>query len=708
MLRANALLMVALLVLSLFVGYGVYWLLAKYAPVYTATARLQVQTPMLLDATSPNGVVNRGVEVPLEIRLETQRQKLQLSTLWEKMLQNADDPVRAKTAWARDFVIKDSNGAPVFDMANAILDLRKRLSVMQYKGSEIVDVNISTREKADAVIILDELVRNHIQSEQGGSSQAQKDERDYWQLRQTRLNTQIANYKAQIKNLQDSLGYTTNGQGGRGDALHQEVSRLVDARIEAQSKLEDAKASLASIQAMMDAGEVPPIVKEYIDNDPTLARLRATRDELDTNIAVMKQEKGEKFPGLKSMQTQMDIVKAKIDDRESELRTNRLSMIKQSAQAAVDGAQSTLKAIDAQYANTTGELSRYTKDLGALNSNNDIVKLYEGRLQAVQDKLDMIDQNGSRNDQAMSTIKKIGVEEPRGMSSPQLPIVMVLSGIAGLGIGLLTAFLRELTDTSIRSPRDINRVGQMNLLGMIPHEDDDPQAAGSELSLVISQAPHSVIAEQFRHVRTRLQHAASLDTTRSLLVTSPGPGDGKTTVACNIAAGLALNGRKILLVDANFRRPQVHAVFGLSNDVGFGSVLGQQASVETAVRKSNVPNLDVLTTGPRPANPTELLESALLTEFIDRALEEYDHVVFDSGPILLVSETVALAPRVDGVITVVKARANSRGLLQRMRDALRQLKAEHIGVVLNGVRTQGGGYYGRNIKTYYTYQSAGN
>ena len=90
---------------------------------------------------------------------------------------------------------------------------------------------------------------------------------------------------------------------------------------------------------------------------------------------------------------------------------------------------------------------------------------------------------------------------------------------------------------------------------------------------------------------------------------------------------------------------------------------------------------------------------------IDAALEDYDHVIFDAGPILLVSETVALAPRVDGVVTVVRAKANSRGLLTRMRDTLRQLKAEHIGVVLNGVRHQTGGYYARNTRNYYAYSN---
>jgi receptor protein-tyrosine kinase len=275
----------------------------------------------------------------------------------------------------------------------------------------------------------------------------------------------------------------------------------------------------------------------------------------------------------------------------------------------------------------------------------------------------------------------------------------------GLALALGIAFLREMTDTSVRSPRDIARVGQLTVLGMIPHSDDDLQSQAARLPLVIYDAPHSMVAEQFRQVRTRLHHAASLDTTRSILITGCGPGDGKTTVAANIAAGLALNGRRILLVDANFRRPDLHNIFNLSNEVGFGDVLGSVNLFEQAVRETEVPNLSVIVNGTRPSNPTELLESQLFIDFIERALEEFDHVIFDSGPLLIVSESIAMAPRVDGVITVIRARSNSRGMLSRMRDQLRQLKAEHIGVVLNAVRSHGGGYYGPMIKAYYAYQN---
>ena len=199
---------------------------------------------------------------------------------------------------------------------------------------------------------------------------------------------------------------------------------------------------------------------------------------------------------------------------------------------------------------------------------------------------------------------------------------------------------------------------------MIPHEADDPQAAGGRLPLVIFDAPHSMIAEQFRQVRTRLQHAALAGHHPQILVTSPSPGDGKTHGRVQPRRGPGPQrpahpaGRRQLPPAGAAHASSASATSRVQRRAERTS-----SSSTDAVRETEVPNLSVLPTGPKPANPTELLESQFLIDFIERALEEYDHVIFDSGPLLMVSETVALAPRVDGVVTVVRARGNSRGLL---------------------------------------------
>src|SRR5207248_3588520 len=140
-------------------------------------------------------------------------------------------------------------------------------------------------------------------------------------------------------------------------------------------------------------------------------------------------------------------------------------------------------------------------------------------LKQVTDQLDSIGQQSNADTSNVAWANR--PETPDSPSFPKLPWTLSISVLSGLALAFGIAFLRELLDTSVRSPRDIARVGQLNLLGMIPHEDDDPQAAGAPLPMVIFQAPHSMLAEQYRQVRSRLQHVASLDSTRSLMVARP-------------------------------------------------------------------------------------------------------------------------------------------------------------------------------------------
>jgi non-specific protein-tyrosine kinase len=404
------------------------------------------------------------------------------------------------------------------------------------------------------------------------------------------------------------------------------------------------------------------------------------------------------------MQLARNAFAEKLEDERESVKQSLFASLAAASQADVDSATKMLAEVDERIKRVGSELARVEaerKDLAALQAELD------SRSKAWEKATDELSKlNTVASAQEIATIDWARyAQTPDLPSFPKLPVTMSVAILLGLALSLGIAFVRELTDNTVRTPADLARVGNMNLLGMVPHEDDDPQAVGSRLPLVIFDAPQSMMAESFRQVRSRLQHATSLETTRSMLVTCAGPGDGKTTVAVNLAAGLALNGRRILLVDANFRRPQLHNVFDTSNEYGFSDVLNALDQFEQCVQATVVPNLSVLTSGAKPLNPTELLESQLLIDFIERALEEYDHVIFDTGPLPLVSETIALAPRVDGCITVVRARANSRGLLQRVRETLRQVKAEHVGVVLNAVRAQAGGYYGRSIIDYYKYQN---
>jgi capsular exopolysaccharide synthesis family protein len=190
---------------------------------------------------------------------------------------------------------------------------------------------------------------------------------------------------------------------------------------------------------------------------------------------------------------------------------------------------------------------------------------------------------------------------------------------------------------------------------------------------------------------------------RVLQVTSANSGDGKTTLCCNLAAAIAMSGKSCLLVDGDLRRPRVHRLFGLSLDVGVSSVVRDGMDVPDAIQKTLVPNLDVMTVGPRVDNPAELLLSPQFTDLVQQLREKYDFVLIDTPPILIVTDPAAVAAHVDGVILVVRNTKRSRPQTRRVRETLDLIGARVLGVVVNGISEKAAGYgYGDSYSYNYT------
>jgi capsular exopolysaccharide synthesis family protein len=182
--------------------------------------------------------------------------------------------------------------------------------------------------------------------------------------------------------------------------------------------------------------------------------------------------------------------------------------------------------------------------------------------------------------------------------------------------------------------------------------------------------------------------------------------EGKTCLSANLAASLALAGRKVLLVDANFRRSVLVNAFGIKNPAeGLSNILIGHKDPESLILKTQHQNLDVLPSGPLPPNPAELLSGSYLKEFIQRFGQKYETIMFDGPPILVVSDAMVLSRVVDGVILVVRAGMCSRGAIGRAKDQLKRAGAKLLGVVLNDVKITRGGYFREMYKTYYEYQT---
>jgi protein-tyrosine kinase len=226
-----------------------------------------------------------------------------------------------------------------------------------------------------------------------------------------------------------------------------------------------------------------------------------------------------------------------------------------------------------------------------------------------------------------------------------------------------------------------------------------PLSQHGTAALIVELAPRSPAAEAFRTLRTNLQFRSLTKPYRSLAITSAGAGEGKTTVAANFGAVLAQAGSRVCLIDSDLRRPSLHRVFGLAMTRGLTTALVEGLPPTAVGQRTHIPDLTVVTSGPLPPNPAELVASPRMREFLDAGTREFDVVLCDTPPILAVADGVALAAQCDGVILVVAAGAVPTEVVRRASEQITAVKADIVGVLLNRVNLHRDGYYA----AYYRY-----
>lgn len=301
---------------------------------------------------------------------------------------------------------------------------------------------------------------------------------------------------------------------------------------------------------------------------------------------------------------------------------------------------------------------------------------------------------------------------PRLMQS--ILIFAFLGTLAGIGLAL--AF--EFTDKSFRSPAEIRRRLGLPVVGHIPPirvglEPDNPLLEGKAIDMepviVTHLRPKSIEAEAYRGVRTQLYFSTQGAGHQVIQVTSPNPGDGKSTLASNLAVSIAQSGKTVILVDCDFRKPRIHKIFHIDKpDVGLASAITGDCDLGAAIRTSSIENLSILPCGPRPQNPAELLTSPEFVAMLERLRQMFDFVIVDTPPVLAVSDPAVVAPRVDGVLLVFRMTKKARPTAERAREQLAALGANVLGVIVNGTggtKDEGYGYgYGYNYGYGYQYQ----
>ena len=275
---------------------------------------------------------------------------------------------------------------------------------------------------------------------------------------------------------------------------------------------------------------------------------------------------------------------------------------------------------------------------------------------------------------------------------PKVAIVLLASVVLGLGVGFGLAFLYDMLDAQIRSLPEIRRALDMTVLGLIPQITRRDEPVAGNIAMISHDEPRSMIAESYKSIRTNLDFLRRSRQVQTLLVTSPHSGDGKSTSASNLAIALAHAGRKVLLVDADLRRPSQHLLYGLDRDVGLAQVLKTLLPISSVVQRTTVEHLDLMSAGPAVTNPSELLSSTQFTDFLDAVRAEYDMVIIDSSPLLAVTDPCIIGAVVDGIVLVVRATTIKRHDAERATELLHVLGTPIIGTIINGITREQAGY----------------
>ncbi len=318
---------------------------------------------------------------------------------------------------------------------------------------------------------------------------------------------------------------------------------------------------------------------------------------------------------------------------------------------------------------------------------NNLQNLINGWQTTYTNLLGFLDGGGSPN--TLSIIEPAII--PTNPISPNVKMNLVLAALTGFMLAFGAAVALELLDNSIKSPDELAQFSGLNPLGSVGRL---PGKADSD-RLITTINPFAAVSESYRLVRSNIQFAAADQLPRTLMLTSPGIGEGKSATVANLGIVMAQADFKTIIVDADLRRPALHKLFKLSNSQGLASLLSSSSSVEIedVLQSTGIDNLKIIPSGPLPPNPSERLSSQRMVKLVEQLQSMADVVIFDTPPILAVTDAAVLANRLDGVILVVQARRTPRAAIKNAVQRLTQVRANLLGGILNQTPGKGGGYY---------------
>lgn len=570
------------------------------------------------------------------------------------------------------------------------------LNVQLINGTRIVQVGFESPDPMLAARVVNALVRNYTEYNFRTKFDATRQASAWMEQRLGELKSKVE------KSQQALVDYERNNSivaiGGDQNVMEQRLGNL-------SQDLTAAQNDLAQKQSLYQLAQANPDEVGVLVQDPLLQTLQGKIGDLQTQYADTLAQYGPKFPKVVRLHDQIQ----KIGSLMGQQRKQVLDRIRHDYQAALGREKILASRMDQEKADI-GKASQLQIQQNILKhefqTNQD---LYDGLLMHVKNA--MVSAGMHANNVHVIDHALVPTTPVRPRRGREIAVGLIV----GLMLGITVAFVQEGFDSSIKNADDVERFIPAPALAVIPSAASvgprrswrtiggaaDPLKNGT-VGLAVTKTPSSPIAESFRTLRTSILLSTAPRPPQSILVTSSQPGEGKTSTSLNLAQSLAQRGGKVLIIDSDLRKPGIARVLGLQASKGLSGVLTGAYSLDEALIYVEPPvSLWVLTSGPNPPNPAELLSSPAMEELLKDLRSRFDYLVLDSPPLLAVTDATVLSALVDGVVLVVESGNTPRNALVRSFRMLQDAGGRVLGTVINKMNLRHDGYYGYSYRGYY-------
>lgn len=477
------------------------------------------------------------------------------------------------------------------------------------------------------------------------------------------------------------------------EARSQEYVQLQTDKHAAESNLSSTLVQLQQLRARL-AKEPLDVVKEESKENPRIARLQEKLDQLKFQRDDLLRDYKPTHRSVISVQAQISQLEGQLASEPKELTTRlhspnplRATLLEKIAdlEASQESYQAAFNVANARFNARKGAVEDYglwELELTRLTNQRDAEQAALTTIEASVRDLKL------RAEARIQTARIIeAARVPNTPVRPRKATNLALTLVLAVLLAAAMAFLQEFLDDRVNAPGDLERLSIIPAIGHVPSIDD------GSTRLLTSLPANSHVAEAYRALRSTIGFA-SIDTPlRRMLVTSSSKGEGKSVTSVNLATAMAMDGKRVILVDADLRRPNVHRLMQMPSSPGLSEVLVGMRKLDDAIQPTEVENLRVICAGPIPPNPAELLNSRAFDHLLEELDERADIVIFDSPPCIPVTDPLIIASRMDGVVLVLQVGQTRKAAVKHAQELLTRARARVIGVVFNRVQQRKNGYY---------------